>query len=119
MLVILRDLAAHLGVLVPHLGALVAHLGSLAAGLWRVMFFILELLLLSFGKHFSYLGVLLERLGGGLGELWVAACWAWFLYYSLRLQPILLIIFLEGLAHLRALVAHLGGCSCSSWCSCC
>ena len=86
---------------------------------WRVMFFILELLLLSFGKHFNYLGVLLERLGGGLGELWVAACWAWFLYYSLILQPILIIFFLERLAHLRALDAHLGGSSCSSWGSCC
>ena len=86
----------------------VLHLGALVAQLWQ-----------AFQLPWGPLGEAWGRSGGGLGELWVAACWAWFLYYSLRLQPILLIIFLEGLAHLRALDAHLGGCSCSSWDSCC
>ena len=86
----------------------VLHLGALVAQLWQ-----------AFQLPGGPLGEAWGRSGGGRGELWVAACWAWFLYYSLILQPILIIIFLERLAHLRALDAHLGGSSCSSWGSCC
>ena len=82
MLLILRGLAGHLeGSCCSSGGPCCSSWSSCCSSwrsccwAWRVMFFILELLLLSFGKHFSYLGVLLERLGGGLGEVW--GRWVW------------------------------------------